>query len=169
MNEVQLLRAQLSAEREHWREVVSLCASRRAENYISQDFIISYTNYILFCMSKEHARSTTLLERSSPGDSGAIDDLRRALFPVTAALGELRRPARTTAHRAVADGRQRLEALHRCVVLVDRLIESRRALEALTEHLFTVDDWRRLAHVDANSILEERKLRAEVLRHGAGV
>ncbi len=168
MNEVELIRAQLDAEREHLREVASLGASRRAMDYFSKDFIISYTNYLLFCMSKEHARSTTLLERSSPGDSGPIDDLRRALTPATAALGELRGPARATAHGAVTDGRQRLEELHHCAELADRLIESRRALQALTEHLFTVDDWRRLAHVDANSILEERKLRAEVLRHGAG-
>ncbi len=162
MNEVQLLRAQLAAEREHLREVAALCAARRREDNISYDFIISCTEYLLFRLSKEHARGVALQNLQGV----APENLRRALIPVTAAIGELR--AQSTARNVATDARQRLELLDRCAALADQLIESRRALEALAESRYTVEDWRRVACIDADSILEERKLRAEVLRHGTG-
>ncbi len=173
MNEAQLIRAQLAAEREHLREVASLCAAARAPIHnakINHYFITTCINYLLFSMNKELARSADLLECSSRAHERAHEkagnDLRRALGLVTEALGELQ--ARSTARSIATDARQTLEELERCTTLVDRLIESRLALETLAERDCSIVDWRRIAHVDADSILEERKLRTEVLRHGAG-
>lgn len=173
MNEAQLIRAQLAAEREHLREVASLCAAAHTRIHqaeISPYFISSCINYLLFSMNKERTRSAALLECSSRAHERAHEkagnDLRRALSLVTDALGELQ--ARSTARSVATDARQTLEELERCTALVDRLIDSRLDLETLAEREYSIVDWRRVAHVDADSILEERKLRTEVLRHGAG-
>lgn len=169
MNEAQLIRAQLAAEREHLREVASLCAAAHTRIHqaeISPYFINSCINYLLFSMNKERTRSAALLECSSRAHEKAGNDLRRALSLVTDALGELQ--ARSTARSVATDARQTLEELERCTALVDRLIDSRLDLETLAEREYSIVDWRRVAHVDADSILEERKLRTEVLRHGAG-
>lgn len=200
MNEAQLIRAQLAAEREHLREVAFWCAAARSapavrsraggsptavawrSAEISQEFIMSCINYLLFFMKQEQARGAACLELSSrapdsPRDAadphtpprlhGALAPLRAALAAVTTALAEL--GSTSEAYRpGRAGGPEILAQLCRCAALVERLTESRLALEALAERRYTVEDWRRVAHVDADSILEERKLRAEVLRHGAG-
>lgn len=210
MNEVELIRAQLAAEREHVREVASLCAAatgHASHAKYSQVFIVSCVNYLLFSMRQELARGAAFLELSSRaseqaaretlghgaaagygiaaghgaapsraaapasgaalGHGAALEPLRAALASVAAARAALQ--AASDAYRAGrTEASPMLEELGRCAALLERLVESRGALEALTGRGYTVDDWRRAAHVNADSILEERQLRAEVLQYGAG-
>ncbi len=186
MNEVQLLKSQLAAERQHLREVAGLCTA--GSELVSPEFTESCANYILFSMNQERARAQALLERSSRvrgpadgarGEPAALHALEEGLGAVTVALGELlelrgtRRagrggPGAVGGPPGMNGGRQRLEALGRSAALLERLIVSRLSVQALAEAGYTVEDWRRIARVDADSVLEERRLRAEVLRHGAG-
>ena len=53
-----------------------------------------------------------------------------------------------------------------CATLLADLIEAAARLEALVERRYTIEDWREVARVDADSILEERRLWAETQLHG---
>jgi hypothetical protein len=58
-----------------------------------------------------------------------------------------------------------LEALTRYArLLAESRVEDSESLMARASARYTVEDWRRIAGVDADSIREERRLRAEVLR-----
>jgi hypothetical protein len=58
-----------------------------------------------------------------------------------------------------------LDALARYAgLLAQSRLEDSQSLMARAEARYTVEDWRLVARVDADSIREERRLRAEVLR-----
>jgi hypothetical protein len=199
MNEIELLDAQLTAEREHVRDVASACATltaRARPGHISFEFIYSYNNYLMFIMKLEAARATTHLElaegrAAEPAVRAASERLRKALASAIEAAAHLRTTFGTqSGGTSVASGadadagagasagegagvdahiHSRLEGLARLAAQVEDLIDSRVALAALTAPRFTLRERRRTAHVDADSILEERKLHAEAARHGTAL
>lgn len=150
MNEVQWLQAELAAEREHLREITTRASASGEIGDLSEGFTETYNDYIMLILRKEQARARAHLGRFdgarpfSPAEHAAIERLQGALASAEAAAAAHLGPA------------------------VEALIESRTALEALVSSLYTVDDWRRTAQINADSILEERRLRARVLQHLAG-
>jgi hypothetical protein len=142
MNEVQLLRRQISVERQHIIEV----------NIYNST---AYNNYIMYCIDREQARAQAHIARLS---------LHAPLAPTEqAALTSLRHALDETANLDAADPNGALA--HR-TTLLRNLIQAAQAIEQFAERYYSVEDWRSVAQVNADSILEERKLWAEVLHHG---
>jgi hypothetical protein len=156
MNEAQLIRRQIGIEREHAYELL-----RRIE----QTFSMVYDNYLLYILDKQTSRATAHIERMSsrgpvtPDEEAALQNLRRALEELTRVV-----PApdsRAGSSPRISAGQER------CLAPLRDLIDSSERLEALAERRYTIDDWRSIARIDADSVLEERRLWAEVLRHGS--
>jgi len=159
MNEVQLLRRQIGTERAHAREAGAIAAAgtatqammgrnRNITTYISN----RYVKYIEYCMRIERTRALGHIARlaaHSPlvaGEEAALARLRRALeqhVPLDGTVG------------SVAP----------YVSLLCDLVDASEALERFAERRYSVEDWRAVARVDADSVLEERRLWGEVIRH----
>jgi hypothetical protein len=163
MNEAQLIRRQIGIEREHACELL-----RRIES----TFSMTYSNYLLYILDKQTSRATAHIERMSsrgpvtPDEEAALHNLRRALEELTRVLpapesGGGRPPSRAGSSPPISAGQER------CLAPLRDLIDSSERLEALAEWRYTIDDWRSIARIDADSVLEERRLWAEVLRHGS--
>lgn len=168
MNEIELLKSQLAAERQHLEEIAARC--RGGNEQISIYFTANCIKYLLFSIKNERARLEAHAERSRDGadarSAQAIERLRRAFEQAEAAAARL--PALPESAPSKAVSREDALALTECAELIQRSVEARTALEALEAPRYTVDDWRRIARLDADSILEERRLRTGVLGHGAG-
>jgi hypothetical protein len=143
MNEIQLLRAQLDAERRHVRAVASACAGAHrlattsaevASLQALREASTAYLALVLGWFDARDARLATLGTHLPPGE----------------ALGR-------EALDAIRSGRNPAEAWAACAALVSGAWDSRRtALEALCAANLRVADWRTFAGVDADSIHEER-------------
>jgi hypothetical protein len=141
MNELQLIRRQVALEREHL-----LALSRKENNFFS----VSYNRYLIYILNQERSRSAAHLRRLSAASGIAPAQ--------EAALANLKHALEETANAAP----------DRRAALLGRLIDSAERVEALVEQRYTIDDWRSVARIDADSVLEERRLWAEVLRDGSG-
>jgi hypothetical protein len=125
-----------------------------------------------FILNKERARVDAHGERCGAArqcgstERAAIERVRDLLAAAETAAASFG-PSLATSD-ASSTALERARALAELSTRTEALIESRGALEALVSSLYTVDDWRRIAHVDADSIVEERRLRAEVLRQCDG-
>ncbi len=173
LNEVQLLRRQIGLERQHGRELVALGAalpregassSRMRSEIISEYTSRSYDDYIMYYLLREQARAAAHIQRMSA--AGALTDLEReACESLGRVLGAAANAVANTpadaleASRAAAGGVPAARAALLC-----ELIEAAERLEALAERRYAVEDWRHVARVDADSILEEHRLWAEVHR-----
>ncbi len=157
MNEVQLIRQQIGIVREHVRVL-----SRNKNNHFSN----AYDDYIIYALNQEQSRGAAHVQRlsaagsSAPQEEAALAHLRHALDE-TAPLLEV-----ATSH--TARGSKAPATPERRAALLCNLIDSAERVEALAERRYTLEDWRSVARVDADSVLEERKLWAEVVRDGSG-
>lgn len=142
MNEVQLLRRQIAVERQHFIET-------------NVDNSKSYKNYIIYYITKERARAKAHIARLSLHASLASTE--------QAALASLRHALDETADLDAADANG---TLARRTTLLHNLIHAAEAVEPFAERYYSVEDWRSVAQVSADSILEERRLWAEVIHHG---
>jgi hypothetical protein len=135
MNEVQLLRRQIAAERQHVRDI----------NFNNSS---AYSDYIKYILARERARAVGHLARLSmylplaPNEQAALTSLRDA-------LGE------------TID----LEATGGTAGLCN-LIDTIESIELIAERRYSVEDWRSVAQLDADSVLEERRLWSEVTHRG---
>jgi hypothetical protein len=142
MNEVQLLRRQIAVERQH-------CLDIRDNNSIS------YDNYIMYYIARERARMKAHIGRLSlhaplaPSEQAALTSLRHALD-----------------ESADLDAANTNGGLARRTSLLHNLVHAAEAIEPFAERYYSVEDWRSVAQVSADSILEERRLWAEVTHHG---
>ncbi|MGH8150823.1 MAG: hypothetical protein ACRETB_12740 [Steroidobacteraceae bacterium] len=169
MNEIELLDAQLAAEREHVREVASWCAMLAARGRFDDiycDFTDNCHRYLMFILRQEDARAAVHLELAAertaePRVRAASERLRKALGSSPGAV------VATSSADAHADSR--LDDLAKLAAHVVDLIDSRIAVATLIAPRLTLGERRRTAHVDADSILEERRLHAQVARHGTSV
>lgn len=147
MNEVQLIRRELAAQRRHARDVAaSWSASPRIQNPMISN---AYGDYFRLIIDLESRRVRTHLD--GLGMRSDLSDVE---------LGLLERCARQI--EALAPERAR------DADLASELAALAQELETLAECRYRVQDWRRAAHVDADSILEERRLRAQALGEGHG-
>jgi len=161
MNEVQLLRRQIGTERAHAREARAIAAAAgtatqammgRNKN-LNPSISNRYVKYIEYCMRMESTRALGHIARlatHSPlvaGEEAALARLRRTLeqhVPLDGTVG----------------------SVAQYVSLLCDLVDASEALERFTERRYSVEDWRAVAQVNADSVLEERKLWGEVIEHG---
>jgi len=150
MNEIQLLREQLAAERRHVREVAAACAAAyRLAPVRPADAALGrlrragceYLGCVLGWFEERDARLRAY-SATSCGDAG-----RRALE----VLGTL---------AAEGEARAGWEAL--CDLINGPWDGQRSASAALLDSLAHVADWRAVAAIDADSIYRERALYAQV-------
>ena len=150
MNEIQLIRAQLATERLHLSTIAQACASSAAQAATVRAARLDYLLCVLGWFEARDQRLGELL-RAPPGDldEGTRRALEAALGQAGAsgeALGRLRAAHSTAAWQA-------------CAHFIDTAWGARRdALDALLTTLARASDWRRIAGIDADSILQERRL-----------
>ncbi|HTX24444.1 MAG TPA: hypothetical protein VMD03_07305 [Steroidobacteraceae bacterium] len=163
MDEVQLIRRQIDTERQHLRAAATALAAAartrdvRADRGTSGDTSCaiseSYERYLL--TNREPARCAAHLARL--GARGALSPPERtALAQLQDSLTRLRGRVGAAAATDRVDPAELAQ-------LTCEWIESAESLEALAERRYTVDDWRAIAQIDADWILEERRLWAQLL------
>jgi hypothetical protein len=160
MNEIQLLRDQLAAERRHVREVASACAAAcRAEPAPAGGAALvalaeacrDYLECVLAWFDQRDARLAELYARLPGGAEGEARGALDLSGRGRDALDGLR--AAGTAHEDWA-------ALAR---FVNGAWDTRRsAIEALLATSVRVADWRAVSGIDADTIYEERALYSRV-------
>jgi hypothetical protein len=169
MNEVELIRAQLSLERRHASGVtgaLSAAASRSGDGLASaQDFRQAGVDYLVWTLSRFEEREQTfhdlLRGRSSTDDTGrrAVESAltltgtsREALAKLETALGsapgaDTERVSRWTDFQQFFAGAWSAR---------------RDALDKLFAQQATVSEWRAVSSIDADSIFDERSRYARV-------
>jgi hypothetical protein len=153
MNEEQLIRRQLAIERQHLRELAALCG--HAQDTLLYYKSMRYMDYMRYHLPREHARGAAHIDRMRKrapltlAESTALADLQQALTDTG------------LAQRSCSPGDPPRDAALLC-----RLVDALERIEALAEPRYTIEDWRSVARIDADSVLQERRLWAEVLRHG---
>ena len=142
---MQFLRRQIGIERQHGREVAALCGAipARHESLVGTDFGHSkldisnnYVQYMKYYLDLESARARAHIARMSSATDPTL--------------------AETTALESLKGALSEASLLE--------LIEAAERVEALAERRYSIEDWRRVARVDADAVLEERRLWAR-LKH----
>jgi hypothetical protein len=159
MNELELIRNQLRAERMRVAQVALACASPEATEAFRQACV----EYLVFVLTRFEERDQMLAEqcraRLAPSDPTRrqLDEImsrsgtsREALAKLEAALKDVGGPA---SNRHWSEFGSFFEGPWRA---------RRDALEALQERNARVADWRAVSFVDADSIMEERARYARV-------
>jgi hypothetical protein len=171
MNETQLLKQQCELEARGLREIAQLCArtlplSRRSDgaNYI--EFIRCCAHYLQYigdrCEARDADHEAHLRAGAAEAERADLERHRTALLLRRQALAAL---ADALARTDESFSQATTETLsHYCALLAQSGIEESTALAAVAARRYTIEDWRAIARVDADSIREERRLRAEVLR-----
>ncbi len=159
MNEILLIRNQLAAERTHATAVVAACGQSLSRE--APALRRACTDYLARVLAsfEERDRRLTALCAQRPDE----DPLLRALREAPAATGAVQRLHSALGGEPAADAagaatRWREFARYFAAVWSVR----RNVIEALLAPNTRVADWRALAGIDADSILEERDLYARV-------
>jgi hypothetical protein len=161
MNEIQLLRDQLAAERRHVREVASACAAAcRAEPAPAGGAALvalaeacrDYLECVLAWFDQRDARLGELYAR----------------LPAAGAGGEARGALDLSGHgRDALDRLRAAGTAHEDWAALARFVNGawdtrRSAIEALLASSLRVTDWRAVSGIDADTIYEERALYSRV-------
>ncbi len=175
MNEIQLIRAQLTAERQHASTVANACATAlgRRNSVASssgsalEEFRQACVDYLVCVLAWFEERDQRLTDlwpaRLAPGDAA-----RRALEDVLAGPGRsreaLEKLAAALACTSAASSRNNaLENWREFAQFFNGVWSARRdAIDALLAANTRTTDWRVIAGIDADSILEERARYARV-------
>lgn len=175
MNEIQLIRAQLTAERQHASTVANACATalgRRNAVVLSsgsslQEFRQACVDYLVCVLAWFEERDQRLTDlwhaRLAPGDAA-----RRALEEVLASPGRSREAlekleAALACTSAPAPRSNAQESWREFAQFFNSVWSARRdAIDALLAANTRTPDWRVIAGIDADSILEERARYARV-------
>lgn len=156
MNELELIRNQLGAERERVSEVARACAAAGATEALRQVAV----EYLVFVLTRFDERDRKLTEQRS-ARAAALDQAiagsgssREMLAKLAAATSDDGAHAdRWVAFAGLCEGPWRLR---------------RDAIDALQQTNLRIADWRTVSCVDADSILEERtryaRVQAKLLR-----
>jgi hypothetical protein len=158
VNELELIRNQLRAERDRALDLARVCAAPGASAELRQAAV----EYLAFVLTRFDERDQRLAEQyrtrllASDPKRQALEQIlahrgasREALAKLEAALGA---PTATQPHDWAAFG-EFLEGPWR---------DRREALDAVQRENTRIADWRAVSFVDADSIVEERSLYARV-------
>jgi hypothetical protein len=162
MNETQFLRNQLAIEQRHLEAVLKACtdaiANAASANSSTDAFLQTCADYLTpgvkAFAARDRARLALHYERSSPSDQ----DGHSASAQLEAAIASA-----TALWTAAGSAREDVHALHRAVqALAQWLTKREEAAEVLKDQTYTVAQWRKVAFIDAKSIVEERERYARV-------
>lgn len=158
MNELQIIRNQLSVERQHAAEVATACANVLQGQPALKEFREASVEYLAWVLARFEEREQTLLDlmrahRAVPEQAqSALQEMigrpgksREALAKLELALGSSADP-NATRWREFG---QFFNGVWRT---------RREAIDAFLEQNARVADWRTISAIDADSILEERRL-----------
>lgn len=159
MNEILLIRNQLAAERIHAAAVVTACGQSLSME--ADAFRRACTDYLARVLASfdERDRRLAALCAQRPAD----DPLRRALTEAPAATTAAQRLHVALGGESAPDGASAVTRWQEFARYVEAVWNVRRKLiEGLLAPDTRVGDWRVVAGMDADSILEERDLYARV-------
>lgn len=173
MNEVELIRAQLTTERRHAAQVARACVSALEDPGAQLDspalasFCQTCVEYLVWVLTRFEERDQLLLERGYRRHGG--EDRRRALEEILGRPGTSRE-ALTRLQAALDSGTERVPAAaapqgpwHTFAQFFSSDWSTRRcALDELMGASATVAEWRAMAGIDADSIVDERSRFARV-------
>jgi hypothetical protein len=173
MNEVELIRAQLSTERQHAAEVGNACAKALGTPGIHgarggtglDEFRQACVDYLVWVLARFEEREQTLLDLvRSRADVGA--DTRHALEEIISRPGKSREALSRLEAALSSNGRGEESARNMWRAFAsffngDWRIR-RGAVDAFFERQARVAEWRAVSAIDADSILEERHRYARV-------
>ncbi|HEY0768407.1 MAG TPA: hypothetical protein VGD47_10655 [Steroidobacteraceae bacterium] len=175
MNEIQLIRDQLAAERQHASAVANVCASALGRADVIaltsgsplEQFRQACVDYLVCVLAWFEERDQRLSDlwhaRFAPGDAA-----RRALEEVLAHRGRSREAlekleAAFACTSAPSSGDRAHQSWQEFAQFFNSAWSARRdAIEALLALSLRTSDWRLLGGIDADSILEERNRYARV-------
>jgi hypothetical protein len=170
MNEIELIRAQLAAERSHAGAVAGACAValERAEPGVPTsgsplaEFRQACVEYLVCVLAWFEERDQRLADlwhtRLAPGDPE-----RRSLDDLLGGHGRSREALERLAAALESAGHGPRQSWQEFATFFNGVWSARRAaLDALMEPLARTADWRQVAGIDADSILEERARYARV-------
>jgi hypothetical protein len=178
MNEVELIRAQLAAERRHATEVANACATAFATGAPDSskpgppaatldDFRKSCMDYLVSVLTRFEARDQMLGDllhsRLAPDEAGrrTLDGIIGRAGTSRQALGRLEAAVAGGSPDGTTNAPERRWS--EFAQFFNGAWSARRdALDALFERNSRVSDWRTVALVDADSILDERSRYARV-------
>jgi hypothetical protein len=175
MNEIEIIRSQLAREHSHATEVAHACAavlgsrsSTAAAPEAAAPFREACVSYLVWALARFEERDQTLAEllgaRASPAGTAAAQRTRQ--------LGDLlSRPGRSREALSRLEGA--LAAADPAAAQArwaefDQFFDSawaprRAALEQALEQHLSVEEWRAIGAIDADSILEERERHARLI------
>jgi len=169
MNEVELIRAQLAAERRHAAEVANACASALEAAAVPGgtsdpalgEFCQACVDYLVWVLTRFEQRDQ-ILSDVFHSRLATDNEARRALDELLTRPGKSRDAlAKLEVALSSASGRATAAASgkrwHEFTEFFDGVWSARRdALDRLFERYARVADWRAVCAIDADSILEER-------------
>jgi hypothetical protein len=174
MNEVDLIRAQLSAERQHAAEVANACAGaleNAAAGSTGSEFCQACVDYLVWVLAQFEVRDQMLAELFH-SRLGANDAIRAALDDVIARRGTSREALRKLEAALAVDAARAASARadnspgkswQEFAQFFNGVWSARRdALDELFKQHARISDWRAVSLIDADSILEERSRYARV-------
>ncbi len=169
MNEVQLIRRELAAQRRHARDIEASWSARLGD--INTHNSEAYNSYFLFILGMESKRIQSHLERLRIRSD--LSKAEHALLELCGGEFETLTAARapSSPRSASASGSAATvtaDTLARNVESLNRLSMLLQQLDAIAESRYGVEDWRSASHLDADSILEERRLRRRALGESHG-
>lgn len=168
MNELQVIRRELAAQHRHAREMAaSLMSDSGMTTIASSDSYNIYLSWIIDLESRRaHSHLERLRSRSELSDpDGAVIERCAREFEMLSSEGALAPPTATPQVPALGLLRDGLTRKAHVITRLAALVEE---LETVAASRYGLDDWRRTAHIDADSILEERRLRKNALEHVHG-
>jgi hypothetical protein len=168
MNEIEIIRGQLLTERQHADAVASACATalQRSEStsHGLAEFRQSCVDYLVCVLAWFEERDQRLGDLARA--LGPADPARRALEDALAQPGRsretLERFAAAVASTATGSGSSQVSWSEFARYFSGAWSARRDAVDALLAPNPRVGDWRAVAAIDADSILEERQLYARV-------
>jgi hypothetical protein len=167
MNEIELIRAQLSLERQHAAEVSRVCASafaatdsHTADGHASlEDFRHAGVDYLIYILTRFEAREQVLRELFLSHRRFAQGLNHQAADSALALTGSSRE-ALAKLEIAVSSGSDAATAAYWIEFLrffTDVWSPRRDELDKLFEQQAKVADWRAVSGIDADSIFDERR------------
>jgi hypothetical protein len=160
MNEIQLIRGQLAAERRHASAVASACAAAA-----HGEFAHACVEYLVRVLAwfEERDQRVADLARSRPGEGLAGGAIEEALARPGTSREALERLERATAAGVQAAASDPSPLWQEFARYFDGAWSARRdAIDARLAEELGPAEWRAVAGIDADSILEERRSFARV-------
>lgn len=176
MNEIELIRAQVSTERSHMAAVKNACraALESADRGMIgaealRDFCAACADYLVLSVGRFNAQDAAHCEVLRPrlgaddaADRRTLEDLEHTLALSREALARLEATLRAY-RQGSASAPQLVAACREYVRFFDGVLARRRhAIAHLYDRHYGVAEWRRVSFVDADSILAERSRFATV-------